>query len=72
MSQPVGMSESEQFQALNTISYLEDLFTIATKETFSRDEILMLLNRVKTDPEIFDPQVVIAHQIACDELEALL
>lgn len=56
------MIEQEQFQALNLLDYLSDLFTVAGKENFSRVEILVILNSVQSDPEIFAPVVVLAQQ----------
>lgn len=60
----------EQFQALNVLDYLSDLFTAAEKETFTRVDILVILDLVRADPEIFDPEVVIAQQIATSEVNS--
>ena len=64
------MSPTEQFQVLNMLEYLSDLFTAAGKETFTRTEILVVLDRVRSDPDIFDPDVLIAQQVATSALEA--
>lgn len=56
------LTDDEQFQALNVIEYLMDLFTAAGKENFTRTEILVVLNAVRNDPEIFDPAVLVAQQ----------
>ncbi len=61
------MNSDEQFAALNVLDYLSDLFTAAGKDSFTRENILVVLNAVKSDPELFDPDVVIAHQIATAE-----
>jgi len=58
---PSPMTADEQFQCMNLIEYLLDLFAAANKETFSRDEILIVLNRVSSDPDFFDPEVQLAH-----------
>ena len=34
-----------------TVEYIMDLFTGTPKESFSRDEILVILSLVKNDPE---------------------
>jgi hypothetical protein len=52
----------EAFQCLNLLDYLSDLFTASGKETFTRCEILAVLNLCKNDPELFDPADVIAQE----------
>ena len=64
------MSPTEQFQVLNMLDYLSDLFTAAGKETFNRAGILVVLDCVRSDPDIFDPDVLIAQQVATSGLEA--
>ena len=64
------MSPTEQFQVLNMLDYLSDLVTAAGKEAFSRTEILVVLDRVRSDPDMFDPDVLIAQQVATSDLEA--
>ena len=63
------MAPQEQFQALNTLDYLSDLFTAAEKKTFTREEVLIVIDRVRSDSEMFDTDVVIAQQIATADLE---
>ena len=63
-------TETEQFQVLNMLDYLSDLFTAAKKESFTRVEILVVLNHVKNDPELFDPAVLIAQQTANAEIDS--
>jgi hypothetical protein len=58
------MLPNEQFAALNILDYISALFTAAGKEHFSREDILVVLNTIKSDPEIFDPDVVIAQEIS--------
>lgn len=67
MSSP--LTHDEQFQALNVLDYLSDLFTMSPKETFTKVQILIVLNQVKNDPDIFDPQVLIAQQTANAEID---
>ena len=63
------MTWQEQFQALNTLDYLSDLFTASPKESFSVTEILIILDHVRSDSELFDPEVLIAQQTANAEIE---
>lgn len=58
------LTTDEQFQALNMLDYLSDLFTVAGKETFTREDVLVIINTVRSDPDFFDPAVVIAQQEA--------
>ena len=60
----------EQFQVLNMLDYLSDLFTAAKKETFTQVDILIMLNHVKNDSELFDPAVLIAQQTANAEIDS--
>jgi hypothetical protein len=62
------MTPQEQFQALNILEYLTDLFTAAQKETFTRESILIVLDNVRSDPDFFDPDVLIAQQEATSEI----
>jgi hypothetical protein len=64
------LTPGEQFQALNIIEYLSDLFTAAGKETFTRIEILVVLNGVRNDPELFDPDILIAQQQAMADIDS--
>ena len=43
---------------LPLLRLLEDLFTDSDRETFTRDELLVILNGMKHDPELFDQEVV--------------
>ena len=63
-------TDREQFQALNVLDCLSGLFTAAKKETFTRVEILVLLDQIKNDPDLFDPTVRIAQQIATAEIDS--
>ncbi len=62
------MTPQEQFQALNVLEYVSDLFTGSPRESFTKVEILVILNRIKTDPELFDPDVVEAHSEVVREI----
>lgn len=60
------MSPLEQFQVLNMMDYLSDLFTASPKETFTRTEILIVLNATRNDTDFIDPDVLIAQQQATE------
>jgi hypothetical protein len=39
-------------------SYLRDLFTDAGKDVFRREEILVLLDVIQSDPDMFPPDLI--------------
>ena len=65
---PAALDNDQQFAALTVLEYLSDLFTTTPHESFSRDAVLSILNRVSNDPELIDPDVLIAYQIATADL----
>lgn len=58
------MSSTEQFQALNILEVLSDLFSATRTETLTRGEILKILDAIRNNPAVFDPDVVAAQRIA--------
>ena len=58
------MSSTEQFQALNILEVLSDLFSATGTETLTRGDVLKILDAIRSNPEVFDPDVVAAQQIA--------
>lgn len=62
-------TETEQFQVLNMLDYLSDLFTATPKPSFTPTEILIILDHVRCDRELFDPEVLIVQQTANAEIE---
>ena len=50
------------FTALAIIDYLSDLFTLSAAEVFSKESVLVALNLVKNDPEIFTLQAMEAYE----------
>jgi hypothetical protein len=52
------LDEECQLGAAGMIVYLRDLFTIANKEQFTRDELLVLLNNIQNDRELFTVDLV--------------
>jgi hypothetical protein len=59
----------EQFQCLNLLDYLSDLFTAGDKQSFTRAEVLVILNHVKNDPELFDPETLMLQAQFSAEVE---
>ena len=52
------LGEELQIGAAAMVIYLRDLFTATTKEKFTRDEILVILNLVQNDRDIFSSDLV--------------
>jgi hypothetical protein len=68
---PLFTENSDQYAALCIIGYLEDLFTLSPLESFTKISILSVLNNVKNDSDLFEPEAVIAYdQIDHEEPEA--
>jgi hypothetical protein len=63
-------SDQEQFQCLNLLDFLSSLFTCAGKESFTKTDILVVLNNVKNDVELFDPAIVIAQEATVQFIES--
>ena len=61
--------EADQHAALCIIGYLEDLFTASRRDSFTKIDILALLNMVKNDPELFELEAVIAYDQVSKEVE---
>ena len=58
---PLFRETEGQYAALCIIGYLEDLFTASPVESFSKVTMLSILNNVKNDPDLFEPEAVIAY-----------
>jgi hypothetical protein len=56
------LSREEQMMAQIVLGMAIDLFKLDEKETFTREEVLAMLDSVRTDPVFFDADVVIEHQ----------
>lgn len=54
--------------AMWTIDYLLDLFTVCANERYSREQVLVILNTVRHDPELFEAELVGAYDEAKREL----
>ena len=52
------LDPEQQIGAAVLLTFLRDLFTTAGKEQFRREEILVLLNTLQNDPEIFSVDLV--------------
>lgn len=64
-----ALDGDKAFGALTILDYLQDLFTVAGRDEFKRDEILVVLNATKHSPEIFDADIVAAYDLAIQSLE---
>lgn len=62
------MTREGQLQCLNILDYLSDLFTCSGNEQFTRTQVLVILNLVKHDPELFDPLLVVEQEEAVGRL----
>jgi len=60
------MTPNEQAVALATLRYVADLITVSPKKTYTREELLVLLNLIENDRDLFDPAVV----ARMDEIES--
>jgi hypothetical protein len=65
------MERDEQMAAQIVLQYVIGLFTVAERDTFTREEVLVLLNHARTDSDIFDPAVVIEAEELDTELRAI-
>ena len=65
------LTPDEQFQALNLLDYLSDLFTGTPKPSFTPTEILIILDHLREDTDLFDPAVLIAQQTANAEIDSI-
>jgi len=72
MPQPnsTPLSQDDQFAALTILEFLTGLFTVSAKEQFSREDILIILDDVRSMEDLFDPDIVIAHQQAGEPEDA--
>jgi hypothetical protein len=55
---PPGLEGEHAIGAALIISYLRDLFTVARKDLFRREDILVILDEIRGDPEIMTPNLV--------------
>ena len=51
------MTPNEQFQVLNMLDYLIDLFTASPRESIPRADVLKVLRVTQQDPDFFDASV---------------
>lgn len=61
---------NEQFQVLNILDYISDLFTGTPKPSFTPTEILVILDHLREDTDFFDPDVLIAQQTANAKIDS--
>lgn len=65
---PLFADSGEALAAIAVIDYLETLFTGSNRDEYQREDILVLLNSVKNDPRIIDPDCIIAYQMATEDI----
>ena len=63
------LSVDEQVAALSVLDYLRDLFTASPRQMLPLEDILVILDHVRSDSQIFDQDVVVALEIAQGEVE---
>ncbi len=68
MAPAFRFSEDEQRLCLGLLDVLSGVFTTAAKDSYTRDEVLIVLDLLRSDTDMFDPLVVIAHQISTEEI----
>lgn len=66
----MDVPKDQELYALLVLDYIRDLLTESPKEQFTRDEILVVLTLVRTDPEMFSPELVAMVDDATREFEA--
>ena len=58
----------EQYASLVILDYLLGLFTASPKPVHTRESILVTLNAVKNDPELFEEEVLLAYEEAVKDV----
>jgi hypothetical protein len=61
----------EQFHALNVLDYLEDIFTGSPAQSFTKEAIFLILADVRTQPELFDFEVLVAYAAAIANVDRI-
>ena len=72
MTEPMRPALDEDgtaYGALLILDYLQELFLASGRETFTKEQVIIALNLVKTDPEIIAPEAVIAYELATEEVQ---
>ena len=68
-TRPALDEDGTAYGALLILDYLQELFLASGRETFSKEQVMVALNLVKNDPEVIAPEIVLAYELATDELE---
>jgi len=58
----ISESDVTKFHALSVLGYLSDLFTASPRNQFTREEVLQIINAIRSDADLFDPQLVVFHE----------
>jgi hypothetical protein len=64
-----GMTPDQQYGGLCVLEYVLDLFTASPKQSFTPEEIVRILDKVRSDPEVFDLDVQIAYAVATEGID---
>lgn len=64
------LDDQSAFGGLLILDYLQELFLASGRETFTKEQVMVALNCVKNDPEVFGPETVLAYELATDEVQS--
>ena len=53
------LTDDQQAAALTVLSYVSDLITNSHRKEFTREELLVIINLARNDPDIFSPEMVV-------------
>jgi len=62
------MTPREQAAALAVLRYASDLITASPKKVYTREEVLVILNLIQNDQDLFDPAVVAEMDVIENEI----
>ena len=68
METPTLLEGDVAMGALGILDFLLDLFAATPVETFSRVDILSVLNNVKNSGDLISPETVLAYEQTTEEL----
>lgn len=60
---PVG-NVREQYTALCVLGFLEDIFTVSPRDSFKKEDVLVIFNNIKTHEDLFEQSVVEFYDMA--------
>jgi hypothetical protein len=62
------LTPEQQFGGQLILDYLLDLFTISPKSDHTTGSVLVVLNAVKNNPELFERDIVLAYEEAVKDV----